>query len=107
MSGNGSINDLTTAFCFCWERPNAEYAHLDVRQQAANDYYTQFTGTTPTDPTGTYVKLIFPYWFSSNIKISYIENKFEIVTTHGNVVMIKNINSNRHYYVNKSSIKYI
>jgi hypothetical protein len=105
MNGNGSINDLTSAFCFCWERPNEQYAHLDVRQQAANDYYTQFTGTNP-QPQGN-CKLIFPYWYMSNIKISYVQNSFTIIKSTGNAVWVKNTLSNRHYFVNKSSIKSI
>lgn len=52
MSGNGSLNELTSAFCFCWERPNASLAHLDRRQTSANTFYNQFTGTVPTDPSG-------------------------------------------------------
>lgn len=48
MSGNGSVAELTAAMCFCWERPNASVAHLNTRQQKANDYYTQFTGTQPS-----------------------------------------------------------
>jgi hypothetical protein len=106
MNGNGSIEDLTSAFCFCWERPSIEYANLSYRQSSANDYYIEFTGTTPP-PTGSYVKLIFPYWYGSNIKISYIENKFVLLNEHGNVVQIKNELTNRLYYVNKSSIKIV
>jgi hypothetical protein len=104
MEGNGSIEDLTSAFCFSWERPAVETAHLDYRQQWANTYYTEFTGTIPT-PIGNYVKLIHPFWFGSNVKISYIENKFELITNHGNVLTIKNPLTNRYYYVNKSAIK--
>lgn len=46
MSGNGSITDLTAAMCYCWERPGI--ARLSVRQQSAQDYFNQFTGTTGT-----------------------------------------------------------
>lgn len=44
LKGSGSIADLTAAMCFCWERPNASVAHLDVRQSKANEYYSKFTG---------------------------------------------------------------
>lgn len=44
LKGSGSIADLTAAMCFCWERPNASVAHLDVRQSKANEYYSRFTG---------------------------------------------------------------
>jgi hypothetical protein len=114
MISNGSIEDLTTSFCFCWERPNPIYAHLDVRQSAANNYYNQFTGTGSgntnpgTNPdNNTYVQLIYPFWFGSHTKISFSENKFILIGTKGNVVMIKGISNNRHYFVNKSSIKSI
>lgn len=116
MNGNGSIDDLTKAFCFCWERPNANLAHLDYRIQSANNYFNQFTGTgsgTGGDngggtnpPTGTtYYKLIYPYWFGSNNKITYLENKFIVLNNHGNVVRIQNVKNNSKYYVNKTSIK--
>ncbi|MDF2606593.1 MAG: putative hydrolase [Bacillales bacterium] len=103
MSGNGTIEDLTSAFCFCWERPDIETAHLEFRQISANNYFIQFNGTGG----GQYVKLIYPFWFGSNIKISYLENRFIILNEHGNVVRIKNELTNRTYYVNKSSIKII
>lgn len=54
MAGEGSLNELTSAFCFCWERPNVALAHLSRRQTSANTYYSMFTGTThgadPNDP---------------------------------------------------------
>lgn len=50
MSGSGSLNELTSAFCFCWERPNVDLAHLSRRQTSANTYYSTYTGTQPTDP---------------------------------------------------------
>jgi len=108
MSGNGYINELTSAFCFCWERPSEQYANLQYRQTSANTYFEQFNGTGGGGETGGgYVKLIYPYWFGSNVKISYTLNKFLLLTTHGNVVRIKNELTNRTYYVNKSSIKIV
>ncbi|CUU51214.1 phage tail tip lysozyme [Clostridium beijerinckii] len=50
MSGQGSLNELTSAFCFCWERPNVALAHLARRQDSANTYYNKFTGRQTTDP---------------------------------------------------------
>lgn len=49
MTGNGDINELTKAFCFCWERPNEAVAHLDTRQKKAQEYYSQFTGISGAD----------------------------------------------------------
>lgn len=43
MKGNGSIDDLTIAFCKSWERAGIEM--MDVRTSQANVYYNQFTGT--------------------------------------------------------------
>ncbi len=48
ISGNGTVDNLTSAMCFCWERPNVSVAHLDVRQSKANEYFSQFTGTSGT-----------------------------------------------------------
>jgi len=110
MNANGSINDLTASFCFSWERPNAQYAHLDVRQQKANEYYTLYTGSQPTDPTPTTgnCKLIYPYWYGLYLKkISFTVNNFLLLSNTGNVVKIKNVLSNCVYLVNKSSIKMI
>jgi hypothetical protein len=59
MSGNGGLNELTSAFCFCWERPNVALAHLARRQESANNYLAKYTGTSggynpppynPSDP---------------------------------------------------------
>jgi hypothetical protein len=104
MLGNGTIEDLTSAFCFSWERPAGETAHLTERQNSAKDYYIQFTGSNPSSGN---CKLIHPYWFGSNVKISFVENDFIISANHGNVVLIQNLITNRYYYVNKSSIKIV
>jgi len=56
MSGAGSVATLTAAVCFCWERPNPSMANLNVRQQEANQYYNQFSGSSSpssTDNTGS------------------------------------------------------
>lgn len=49
MDGKGGIDDLTSAMCFCWERPNASLAHLDRRQQKAKEYFKEFTGSSGGD----------------------------------------------------------
>ena len=43
MAGSGSIDILTQAFCECWER--AGIPMMQNRINAANKYYSQFTGT--------------------------------------------------------------
>ena len=54
MSGEGDIDYLTTAFCYCWERPAPETNHLTEGIEAANLYYEKFKGTgggeEPIDP---------------------------------------------------------
>ena len=49
MTANGSIDDLTSAMCFCWERPAYATSHIDKRIQSANDYYNKYHNTT-TEP---------------------------------------------------------
>lgn len=49
ITGDGSVEDLTAAMCFCWERPNAAVAHLERRQSSANKYLQQFTGVAGAD----------------------------------------------------------
>ena len=43
------LETLTKAFCYCWERPNAQYAHIDVRLEAAKEYYQEFMGVPAAD----------------------------------------------------------
>lgn len=43
------IETLTKAFCYCWERPNEKYAHMDRRITAAKEYYQEFTGVPAAD----------------------------------------------------------
>lgn len=48
-----SIAEATQAFCWCWERPNEDLAHIDRRITSANYYYEKFSGSTPPiPPTG-------------------------------------------------------
>jgi hypothetical protein len=104
MNGNGTIEDLTASFCFSWERPLYETSHIIDRQNSAKDYFIQYTGNNPSSGN---VKLIYPFWYGSNIRISFSTNDFILLNSHGNVVRIKNIITNRTYYVNKSSIKIV
>ena len=45
MEGNGTIEELTKGFCFCWERPNFEQSHIDVRIEKALEYYDMYKGS--------------------------------------------------------------
>ena len=60
-------------------------------------------GDTPGD---NYVSLKSMLWYDGITRISCYENKFKLITTHGNVVQIQNILNLRHYFVKKSNILY-
>lgn len=50
LAGNGSIEVLTKAFCYCWERPAYATNHLtSTRIPAAKEFYERYSGVTP-DP---------------------------------------------------------
>ena len=38
------VETATKAFCYCWERPNEKYAHIDRRVTSAKEYFKEFTG---------------------------------------------------------------
>lgn len=42
------VETATRAFCFCFERPNANYSHIDRRITSAKEYYKKYTGTEAT-----------------------------------------------------------
>lgn len=94
MAGNGVINDLTSAFCFCWERPNVDLAHLDVRQTWANTFYTEFTGTGGNPGGSGTVKLKSYYLYGCTD--SFLGRKFvprnksfTLVSVRGDMAVIK------------------
>lgn len=91
MSASGSIEDLTAAFCFCWERPDAALAHLDTRQTMALQYYTTYTGIIPS--SGKYKlknNYLYPY---ANIflsrKFTSSRKQFELIRVVGDMAVIK------------------
>lgn len=45
-------SDSASAFCWCFERPNADLAHEALRQSEAEYFYTEFSGgeNPPIDP---------------------------------------------------------
>ena len=49
FNSTNDIETATKAFCYCWERPNAIYAHTDTRVAAAKEFYQEFTGTPISD----------------------------------------------------------
>ena len=53
LSGNGTLEFLTTAFCYCWERPAYATNHLyGTRIPSARIFYSSMgTGTDPTPGT--------------------------------------------------------
>jgi len=79
MSGTGSINELTVAFCFSWERPAVETAHVERRQEWANTYYTRYTGTVvppddpPVDPPNTSIEGdVYPKILASSYNVKQL-----------------------------------
>ena len=46
---SNDITTLTKAFCYCWERPNEQYAHMDRRIESAKMYFEEFTGVPAGD----------------------------------------------------------
>lgn len=101
-----SAYNLAMMFIKAYERPLVP--NQPIRGTQAENWFNTLTGGgSGGGGTGNQCKLIYPYWFSSNIKISYTVNKFNLLTSHGNVVRIENITNKRKYYVNKSSIKLI
>lgn len=44
-SGNYSVSESVSAFCWCFERPAVSTANLPYRQSEGESFYTQFTGT--------------------------------------------------------------
>lgn len=51
MTNQYSIDEATKAFCWCWERPNEDLAHIDRRINSAYYYYELFKGDNPNPPT--------------------------------------------------------
>lgn len=51
LAGNGTLDVLTKAFCYCWERPAYATNHLDsIRIPYAIIFYEKYSGTTPDIP---------------------------------------------------------
>lgn len=121
MSGNGGLNDLTSAFCFCWERPNVSLAHLSRRQTSANTYLAMYTGTSggynppPYEPSDPPVNPPIPGEFKLKKKNFYCEEdeifgrkfitsntQFTLVSTEGDKATILDGNIKR--IINKKNI---
>lgn len=43
IAGNGTVEDLTGAWCYCWERPAYATNHLDRRVESAETFNTTMT----------------------------------------------------------------
>lgn len=52
LSGNGTLETLTKAFCYCWERPAYETNHLNsTRIPSARDFYNSMKPGGGDPPT--------------------------------------------------------
>lgn len=92
MSNQYSIDEATKAFCWCWERPNEDLAHIDRRIKSAYYYYELFKEGTiePPTPSGTSFKdkvvslnsrriylmedSLFGRMFTTNKTLFYVKN---------------------------------
>jgi cell wall-associated NlpC family hydrolase len=43
--GSYSPSESAAAFCWCWERPNSQYANLSFRQSEAEKFFNTYKGT--------------------------------------------------------------
>jgi cell wall-associated NlpC family hydrolase len=55
-AGNYSPSQSASAFCWCWERPNASLANESFRQSEAETFYTTYQGTGGGDDSGIKVE---------------------------------------------------
>lgn len=51
-----NVKDATTAFCFTFERPDVDYARLEIRVSKAEEYYEKYQGKT-LDATANEIQL--------------------------------------------------
>lgn len=70
LAGDGALDELTKAFCWCWERPAYSVDHLEYRQSSAEVFFNtmSYGGTgggggiiTPTKPNKPLSKLLMYY----------------------------------------------
>lgn len=97
-AGQGSLEELTKAFCFCFERPNEELAHIDRRINSAITYYNTYNGKgeiyNPSNPTGDKYILDNAIEYNSTELfpvpiIPRLKDTFEIVEEKGDRVKVK------------------
>lgn len=78
LSGNDTIENLTTAFCWCFERPSESDAHLDKRIDDSYYFYNNFSygGSHPVPDPGPETKIKIKIVNNHTIKKSDIVNIF-------------------------------
>lgn len=99
-----SPDELAMIFLNSYERP-LDPNQPDRGTQAIYWYDTLNGGQNV--PINEYVKLIYPYTFSTLNKISFTINKFKIINDYGNTLIIKEDGKFKKYRVNKSYVKSI
>ena len=71
LSGKFTIEQMTESFCFCWERPNVKYAHLDRRIESAKAYYKEATEMDVSSYVSKLIhkgyKIDFNLWKNENV----------------------------------------
>lgn len=91
LIGNGTISELTSSFCFCFERPDETLAHLDERITWSN-YYVSYYGSVVPPVGKVKIKNYYLYGQSDLLfgKKFYPKNlTFEVVEEKGNITIIK------------------
>lgn len=114
-SGGYGASDSASAFCWCWERPAAQYANVSYRDSEATYFLGEFTGTVVTPPsdggggttgTGTVkLKNKHLYNFTDSLfgrKIQTNSKTFTLVSTLGDMCVVKD--GEKSYNVPKKNI---
>lgn len=50
LQATDNVQDMATAYMVCWERPNNQNTHLDLRKQYAQYWWDYFGGVVPPTP---------------------------------------------------------
>ena len=101
---NESPSFLSEVFIKNYERPLD--SNQPDRYEKANYFYTLISGDLPPvggDDKKFKLKKAFDI---RNIKISYCKNEFSLIKDYGNYCLIKNLKTNRKYFVTKSNLRH-
>ena len=104
---NESPSKLAEIFIKNYERPFN--SNQPDRYEKANYFYTLISGELPPIDSGDndnkIIKIKSPYDVR-NKKISYSKNEFILIKDLGNYCVVKNLKTNRKYFITKSNIRF-